>query len=786
MDNVWKIGSRWSENGAPNTSVLPIFRRNGYVFVGSQEFGHRVTEGDYIAIADGYRVVAVAKVLDEKPTELRELISSHKLRFRESDLERFDFKHPEYWTEENGYYGIRVHIVDLLPGETTFLYKKMGRFHAANLFWNEIKSLYENAASKRFDISSKTFRLKNISGITDQEGFGKEELLARGATYNIPIYQREYSWGDEQIKRFIRDIFANYWGVIPRRDSIAREPMFIGTMQLSQKRRISDFEYEQDIIDGQQRISTLLCLLKYLQLAFPDSRLLKDMAFDWLHTNVNNYKEDVYLQEFCNIIHLEDLNVGSNNVYIRNCHTIQKEFEKVSTNDEGIRYEFFDIDDFCAFLFTSIYFVAVETVAGLSKTIKIFNTINTAGLDLNGDDIFKVRLYEYLHDKRGDSEEVFNQIGERYERIKVINETWIRAGNNGNLVNPWEVRDVYKDYIISRFDLEKPSNLYPMATDTFFEKLFDILLDVQGHDEFGKDVKDKVVLSLEELDSVIDAIAEWNKSDYESREELIAYNLIAKSRYGRYSRICYLMILFGLDIHTELYHLLLPLAKIYFCHSVYNSKVINEIHYFTYSILKHLGKFYGATDETRSALFSELLAILNKKLDDAKGRESCDYTSHFIEPLPANRPTWRDLLCSLSAWIDEDAAGTDVHELEAKLTRATYNGHSYYYDFEHIRANNDPSVSAEDLEQDTIGNLVLLEYDINRSIQDIPFSQKVNRSDGKICYKDSGFVSVKKLCQEYTQWGPEEIRERRRIIYHDILTFLWGEEFSHNHNPSFL
>lgn len=782
MANVWKIGSRWSDNGDPNSSILHIFRRNGYVFVGSQEFGDNVRKGDYIAIADGYRVVAVAKVLDDNPTALRELITSHKLRFRESDIERFDFRHPEEWSEEYGYYGTRVHIVDLLPDET-FLYKKMSRFHAANLYWNEIKRLYDNSASKRFDITSKTFRLKNIPGISDQDGFGKEELLAQGASYNIPVYQREYSWGEDQINRFIRDIFANYWGVIPNHNSIVREPMFIGTMQLSQKRRISDFEYEQDIIDGQQRISTILCFLKYLQLAFPESKLLRDMAFDWLHTNVNNYKEDIYLQELCNVLQLEDLSGRAHNVYIHNCHIIQQAFEQAVTDDSGIRYEFFDIDDFCAFLYSSIYFVAVETAAGLSKTIKIFNTINTAGLDLNGDDIFKVRLYEYLHDKQGESEDVFNQIGERYERIKVINEEWNRAGNDWTLVNLWTVRDVYKDYIISRFDLANHYNLYPMATDTFFEKLFDILLDVQSHDEFGKDVKEKVVLNLEDLDKIIDAVAKWNQSSYETREELIAYDLMSKSFYGRYWRICPLMVLLGFDIHSELYKVLLPLAKIYFCHSVYNSKRIYEIDNFTYSILKILGRFAIVAIDERSRLMDELLETLEKKLAAAKTWNGYDLTLHFVKTLPDNKKRWWNLLCSLSAWIEENEDETPIDELEAKLSRTVFNGHDYNYDFEHIRACNDPNVTEDDPDQNTIGNLVLLEYYINRSIQDIPFEQKKNRP-GALNYKDSGFVSVKRLLT-YENWGPEEIRFRREQTYRKILAFLWGEDFSKEHSIVF-
>ena len=61
--------------------------------------------------------------------------------------------------------------------------------------------------------------------------------------------------------------------------------------------------------------------------------------------------------------------------------------------------------------------VVVETVAGLSKTIKIFNTINTAGLDLNGDDLFKVRFYEYLRDTNKYGEDAFEKISNIYKTI---------------------------------------------------------------------------------------------------------------------------------------------------------------------------------------------------------------------------------------------------------------------------------------------------------------------------------------------------------------------------------
>ena len=87
--------------------------------------------------------------------------------------------------------------------------------------------------------------------------------------FNIPVYQREYSWGREQICRFVGDIFKGFWGSDEEK-LIVREPLFIGTMQLSYKKYISDRENEQDVIDGQQRLSTIICILQYLKLKYPN------------------------------------------------------------------------------------------------------------------------------------------------------------------------------------------------------------------------------------------------------------------------------------------------------------------------------------------------------------------------------------------------------------------------------------------------------------------------------------------------------------------------------------
>lgn len=749
MANVWKVGSRWSCYGAAGTSIIDIFRRNNYVFVGSsgERFYESVRKNDYLAVADGLTIVAVAKVLDDKPTDLCELMKNNKLRFHTSDLDRFDYSHPEEY--EGWCYGVRVHLVDL-PEHERFIYEKRGTFFSANQYWSKIIKLYDRYSSQAFDITSRTLRIRKSGRVTDASGYEKQDLLDGKTVYSIPIYQREYSWTENQLIRFIHDMFVGYWGSDPENRAVIKDPMFIGTMQLSQKKYISPRECCQDIIDGQQRISSLLCLLKYITLKYPDVPVMNHESiqrFDWLHTRVNNDKEDQYLRELCGISSLSSISRDSDNVYIKNCAIISDVFQQNITDDEGNVFERFDINDFCEYLLNDIYFVVVETVAGLSKTVQIFNTINTAGLDLNGDDIFKVRFYEYLHDKCGESDEAFNEIGKVYERIKEINEGWRADGNDWDVINMSTVRDAFKDYLISKFDLN--NGLYQMSTDTYFDFLFDILLNVQAHKDFGKNVSN-VFLSLDNLNQVVDVVYLWNSSYYDTPEQLIAYKLIEKSRYGRYGRICYLLLLFGFTIQ-QVYQILLPLSKIYFFYSVYKSKTINEIHSFTFNFEKAIGKGNS---------YEDLIRLLDDKLGQA------ELLKDYLICRTLDRPIWKDLMCCISAYFDEIEAMTPIKEIDEKISGG--------YDIEHIHANADTLIDIEDYDlQNSIGNLVLLESYINRSIQNIEFKEKVNRSDGNYCYKDSKYASIAKI-RKSIKWDTDEIKNRRDEEEQKILSFLWG------------
>ena len=751
MANVWKIGSRWSPNGAWDSRIISIFRRSEVVFLGNKDaekFYNEVKVGDYFAIADGYRIPTVAKAVSA-PMPLNDMINKNMIKVRKN--EPFDITADYSWC-----YGVKVKIV-YLPQDKHLYYEKRGTFFKANTIANKVIELFDENLSHQFDIQSHTYRIKS----TKKQQDGKFSIIDNRTIFNIPVYQREYSWGRDQIIRFVGDIFKGFWGSEDER-IIIKEPLFIGTMQLSYKKFITENEYEQDVIDGQQRLSTILCILKYLQLKFPNAKNIQEINLDWLETRVNNGKEDYYLAQMLSLNSLEAIHETEEfqlNRYLKNLQIIHEVFEEQTIDAEGNKIQLFSnhIHDFIEYILNNIYFVVVETLAGLSKTIQIFNTINTAGLDLSGNDLFKVRLYEYLHDIKNQGEETFNEIGNIYKEVKDLNSKW-RKSHDWDVITMERIRTIYKDYLISKYKLN--TALFSKSTDAFFEELFDTLLNVQRHKDMVGIKSKEIDLSLDDIRRIIKVAYLWNSSDFRNTNEYLSYTLIERSRYSRYANIAYQILLTNEDLPeaerlSQVYDCLLRLAKLFFCYSVRFAKAVYEIHSFMHGAYQLTYSY----QENREVLFSNIQKKLYS-LNNHWFKENC-----LGEPIADNR-TWKTLICLLSDYFDELEAGTPLDVLQE-----LYSGD---FDIEHIHANanEDEGNDINDDLQNSIGNLMILEYDINRSIGCLPFSEKKERSDGEKCYKDSNYATVKKI-RNFSNWGLHEVEQRRTNEIKKISDFLF-------------
>lgn len=84
MNRIWKIGSRWSENGDADRTILSVFRRNNIVFVGRDKVSNEmkyIKEKDVVAIANGTTIVSIAIALEGLRTNIK--VKDLKLNERE-------------------------------------------------------------------------------------------------------------------------------------------------------------------------------------------------------------------------------------------------------------------------------------------------------------------------------------------------------------------------------------------------------------------------------------------------------------------------------------------------------------------------------------------------------------------------------------------------------------------------------------------------------------------------------------------------------------------------------
>ena len=93
--------------------------------------------------------------------------------------------------------------------------------------------------------------MKDLNNILEECSINDIYFSNRGASilYKIPIYQRNYAWGRDEIYALIKDVY----------DSLEKPVYYIGTL-VTYKR--DDNIYE--VIDGQQRLTTIYIILKAL------------------------------------------------------------------------------------------------------------------------------------------------------------------------------------------------------------------------------------------------------------------------------------------------------------------------------------------------------------------------------------------------------------------------------------------------------------------------------------------------------------------------------------------
>lgn len=196
-----------------------------------------------------------------------------------------------------------------------------------------------------------------------------------GATYTVPIYQRNYAWQAEQIEQLLRDI----------RDAISDRKgcYFLGNLVVTKLQTVATtFE----VIDGQQRLTTLYLLLTFLAASGVGSRAHQDRL---------RYESRPRATEALRRISTQSLHQPASSSTedsgIRQGYNVIRQFV-----DQHIKGDF-ERRRFADFMCTKVTLVRASLP---SKTDfnRSFEIMNTRGQQLQQADIAKARLMQQLGD----------------------------------------------------------------------------------------------------------------------------------------------------------------------------------------------------------------------------------------------------------------------------------------------------------------------------------------------------------------------------------------------------
>ena len=202
------------------------------------------------------------------------------------------------------------------------------------------------------------------------------ELFDGRYNYIVPLYQRNFAWGDQEITQLLQDLYENF---------DTKTPYFVGSLIYIRRKSNSTLE----VIDGQQRLTVMTLLLNVLgKDLLPDlfaSRLEYDSREEvssflkQLYSPLKSYDNNAETSEIINTFKaaystLEDapLSVDDERITIRNLKNT--DIQRLS--------------DFARYIKTNVFFVLAEMPQD-TDVASYFEIMNNTGDQLRKHEIVK-------------------------------------------------------------------------------------------------------------------------------------------------------------------------------------------------------------------------------------------------------------------------------------------------------------------------------------------------------------------------------------------------------------
>ncbi len=362
--------------------------------------------------------------------------------------------------------------------------------------------------------------MSNIDEIFKPENKSIKQIFGdTDAFYQMPIYQRPYSWDKERVEQLWYDILEAYKN--NNEDSSIDPNYFLGSVVVVKK----PDNYE--VVDGQQRLTTLTILfstLRDLNLEIAQKNIISNSITDLveskerlkLTTHLNNqalFEESV----------LKGINFDATKKELTDNRFLQTAFyfKDLITKANNKEHEDYidNFGNFIDYLFNKTTMIKIVCFDE-GFAIKLFTVLNDRGLDLTPADIIKAYLLQNLDESRRNS---FTEVWKRIETTCKLSDESLQSIFNLYLYylkgeNP---RRALQDELKEQFKNQNPQTVI-LDIEKFAKNILDI----------NSDNKDKNISMLKYLRQSIywkSILATAKQVEYSSYNEL--KSLITKYYY---------------------------------------------------------------------------------------------------------------------------------------------------------------------------------------------------------------------------------------------------------------
>ena len=563
------------------------------------------------------------------------------------------------------------------------------------------------------------------------ELFGNKDSL-----YKIPQYQRPYKWGTDQVEKLWEDI----WEAFENGD----KNYFLGSVITANSPEGESSAYA-DVVDGQQRITTLMILFCVLRDLYPeinidniehnpsavDAETIKSSIA--VHGRTNRLKLFTHRQHHTDF---EQLILNGNTLHIK------QPFKYQLQADEEPKFKFentaaifcqklktigqTETEKFVNFLFNQVQIIRIDC-KDRDFAIKLFQVLNDRGLDLTAADLIKSFLIEKLHTKYKDSTDTLKLKEEQFIA------DWREMENNIKDcdINLNELFILYEYYLLAQNPRKSLSE------------------ELQA--QFKFEDPNVVVAKLKKASEL------YSAEIYEKLDSKI-YSLWYLRWSMYWKSICLTALIEEYDNYEKL---IVELRRFYYLYWI-AGYTLTSVKQISFNLIKWIKEKHS---------IEKISLALRTKLanDDVVEKAKSNLAAEHVTTEPWIKP----LLLTLEYNIPDDSVEPSYIHLDSQLH------------LEHILPTKYKTVQGwEHFDQktasawiNTVGNITLLSGKKNIEASNNPFEQKINvyKGKGKYRNKDDKVTAFRMSEQIVTDYNLNKFEKSWNI---DALTDRWNWFFN--------